>query len=149
GPQIEAARQKLEFFTKDYKGKLGDFLNDPENAKRLFDQTSVAANDDSQRGKLLAELLERLEQQEIIYHVMSSYEIRPIIETYCPPVHLQQLRKALVSKEERKLVESILKQVPARMLALKPIQHLSKNLLWYSRQQKLSFVVIITGDFFT
>ena len=44
GPQIEAARQKLEFFTKDYKGKLGDFLNDPENAKRLFDQTSVAAN---------------------------------------------------------------------------------------------------------
>ena len=50
GPQIEAARQKLEFFTKDYKGKLGDFLNDPENAKRLFDQTSVAADADSTRG---------------------------------------------------------------------------------------------------
>src|ERR1700729_2120933 len=93
GPQIEAARQKLEFFTKDYKGKLGDFLNDPENAKRLFDQTSVAANDDSQRGKLLAALLDRLEQQEIIYHVMSSYEIRPIMTEDCPPGHLQQLRK--------------------------------------------------------
>jgi hypothetical protein len=147
GPQIEAARQKLEFFTKDYKGKLGDFLNDPENAKRLFDQTSVAANGDSERGKLLAELLERLEQQEIIYHVMSSYEIRPIIETYCPPVHLQQLRKALVSKEEMKRVEGILKQVPARQLALKPIEDLSKKLRRYSREEKLSFVVRFTGDF--
>src|SRR6202051_1146937 len=61
GPQIEAAKQKLEFLTKDYKGRLGDYLNDPENAKRLFDQTSVNAGDGS-RGKLLSELLERLEQ---------------------------------------------------------------------------------------
>jgi class 3 adenylate cyclase len=147
GPQIEAARQKLEFFTKDYKGKLGDFLNDPENGKRLFDQTSVAANGDSERGKLLAELLERLEQQEIIYHVMSSYEIRPLLEQYCPPVHLQQLRKALVSKEEMKRVESILKQVPARQLSLKPIEDLSKKLRRYSREEKLSFVVRFTADF--
>ena len=62
------------------------------------------------------ELLDRLEQQEIIYHVMASYEIRPIIAEYCPPVHLQQLRKALVSKEEMRRVEGILKQVPARQL---------------------------------
>jgi class 3 adenylate cyclase len=147
GPPIEAARQKLEFFTKDYKGKLGDFLNDPENGKRLFDQTSVAANAESHQGKLLAALLDRLEQQEIIYHVMSSYEIRPILEQYCPPVHLQQLRKALVSKEEMKRVESILKQVPARQLALKPIEDLSKKLRRYSREEKLSFVVRFTGDF--
>jgi len=147
GPQIEAARQKLEFFTKDYKGKLGDFLNDPENAKRLFDQTSVAANADSQQGKLLAALLDRLEHQEIIYHVMSSYEIRPILTEYCPPVHLQQLRKALVSKEEMKRVESILKQVPARQLSLKPIEELSKKLRRYSRDEKLSFVVRFTADF--
>src|SRR5580692_270406 len=78
GPQIEASKQKLEFLTKDYKGRLGDYLNDPENAKRLFDQTSVNAGDSSPRGKLLSELLERLEQQEIIYHVLASYEIRAI-----------------------------------------------------------------------
>src|SRR5271167_3347446 len=34
GPQIDAAKQKLDFFNKDYKGRLGDYLNDPENAKR-------------------------------------------------------------------------------------------------------------------
>src|SRR5580692_8542746 len=78
GPQIEASKQKLEFLTKDYKGRLGDYLNDPENAKRLFDQTSINAGDSSPRGKLLSELLERLEQQEIIYHVLASYEIRAI-----------------------------------------------------------------------
>src|SRR5580692_4204982 len=61
GPQIEASKQKLEFLTKDYKGRLGDYLNDPENAKRLFDQTSINAGDSSPRGKLLSELLERLE----------------------------------------------------------------------------------------
>jgi hypothetical protein len=147
GPQIEAARQKLEFFTKDYKGKLGDFLNDPENAKRLFDQTSVAADADSMRGKLLANLLDRLEQQEIIYHVMASYEIRPMVTEYSPPVHLQQLRKALVSKEEMKRVEGVLKQVPARQLSLKPIEELSRKIRRYSREEKLSFVVRFTADF--
>ena len=147
GPQIEAARQKLEFFTKDYKGKLGDFLNDPENAKRLFDQTSVAADANSARGKLLANLLDRLEQQEIVYHVMASYEIRPLVTEYSPPVHLQQLRKALVSKEEMKRVEGVLKQVPARQLSLKPIEELSKKIRKYSRDEKLSFVVRFTADF--
>ena len=98
-------------------------------------------------GKLLAALLDRLEQQEIIYHVMASYEIRPIMTEYCPPVHLQQLRKALVSKEEMKRVESILKQVPARQLSLKPIEDLSKKLRRYSRDEKLSFVVRFTADF--
>src|SRR5713226_7152404 len=40
GPEIDAAKQKVDFFTKDYKGKLGDFLNEPDNAKLLFDAAS-------------------------------------------------------------------------------------------------------------
>jgi hypothetical protein len=147
GPQIEASKQKLEFLTKDYKGRLGDYLNDPENAKRLFDQTSVNAGDSSPRGKLLSELLERLEQQEIIYHVLASYEIRAISSEYSPPVHLQQLRKALVSKEEMKRVEGVLKHVPARQLSLKPIEDLSRKIRRFSREEKLSFVVRFAGDF--
>ncbi len=42
-------------------------------------------------------------------HILASYEIRPIAGDFCPPVHLQQLRKALVSKEESKRVEEMLK----------------------------------------
>jgi 2'-5' RNA ligase len=147
GPQTEASKQKLEFLTKDYKGRLGDYLNDPENAKRLFGYASATDGDTSIRGKLLAELLERLERQEIIYHLMASYEIRPISAEYSPPVHLQQLRKALVSKEEMKRVEGVLKQVPARQLSLKPIEELSKKIRRISREEKMSFVVRFAEDF--
>jgi class 3 adenylate cyclase len=147
GPLIEAAKQKLDFLTKDYKSRLGDYLNDPENAKRLFDQSSVSEGDGSLRGKLLSNLLDRLEQHEIIYHVLASYEIRPIAAEYSPPVHLQQLRKALVSKEELKRLEGVLKQVPARQLSPKPIEELSRKIRRYSRDEKLSFVVRFTSDF--
>ena len=128
GRRSKRRKQKLEFLTKDYKGRLGDYLNDPENAKRLFDQTSVARGRQVARGKLLAQLLDRLEQQEIIYHVLASYEIRADLpRNTVPPVHLQQLRKALVSKDEMKRVEGVLKHVPARQLSLKPIEDLSQE----------------------
>jgi hypothetical protein len=61
GPQIEVARQKLDFFLKDRNGRLGDFLNEPDNARRLFDP---AAEPDSLRPlriQLLSNLLDRLE----------------------------------------------------------------------------------------
>jgi class 3 adenylate cyclase len=147
GPPIDAAKQKLDFLTKDYKGRLGDFLNEPENAKRLFDSTGTTEAEGSLRGRLLAELLDRLELQEVIYHLLASYEIRSIAAEYSPPVHLQQLRKALVSKEELKRVEQVLKQVPARKLELKPIEELSRKIRRYSREEKVSFVARFAADF--
>jgi hypothetical protein len=147
GPPIDAAKQKLDFLTKDYKGRLGDYLNEPENAKRLFDPTSATEGEGALRTKLLSDLLDRLELQEIIYHLLASYEIRPIAAEYSPPVHLQQLRKALVSKEELKRVEQVLKQVPARQLALKPVEELSRKIRRYSREEKLGFVVRFAADF--
>jgi len=119
--------KKLDYFHKDQKGKLGDYLNDPENAARLFDPTGGPEGTRSQRAKLLSQLLERLEQQDVLYHVLASYEIRAIASTYHPPVHLQQLRKALVSKDELKRVEQVLKQVPAKRLSEKPIDELSRK----------------------
>jgi class 3 adenylate cyclase len=146
GPPVDLAKQKLDFFTKDYKGRLGDYLNEPENAKKLFDRASGEA-EGTFRRKLLGDLLDRMEQGEIIYHVLAGYEIRPIVAEYCPPVHLQQLRKALVSKEELKRVETVLKQVPARQLSLKPIEDLSRKIRKYSREEKLEFVARFAGDF--
>lgn len=127
GPQIDAARQKLDFFVKDHSGKLGQYLNEPENAKRLFDASAASEAEAPNRQRLLAQLLERLEQHEIIFHILASYEIRAIANDYCPPVHLQQLRKALVSKEELKQVEQVIKQVPAKKLSLKVLEELSKR----------------------
>src|SRR5438876_435629 len=65
GPQIDAARQKLDFFVKDHAGRLGEYLNEPENAKRLFDVSSASEVEAPTRARLLSQLLDRLEQYEI------------------------------------------------------------------------------------
>ncbi|OLC84264.1 MAG: hypothetical protein AUH66_01115 [Acidobacteria bacterium 13_1_40CM_4_57_6] len=147
GPQIDAARQKLDFFVKDHAGKLGEYLNEPENAKRLFDVSSASEAEAPTRARLLAQLLDRLEQYEILYHVLASYEIRPIASDYCPPVHLQQLRKALVSKEELKQIEQVIKHVPAKKLSLKTIEELSKKIRRYTREEMQALVLKFAGDF--
>jgi hypothetical protein len=147
GPQIDAARQKLDFFVKDHAGKLGEYLNEPENAKRLFDASSASEAEAPARARLLARLLDRLEQLEILFPLLASYEIRPIAADYCPPVHLQQLRKALVSKEELKQVEQVIKQVPAKKLSLKALEELSKKIRRYSREELQAFVLRFANDF--
>src|ERR1700674_1674775 len=146
-PQIDAARQKLDFFVKDHAGKLGEYLNEPENAKGRFDASSPGEAEALVRARLLARFHDRLEQLEILYHVLASYEIRPIATDYCPPVHLQQLRKALVSKEELKQVEQVIKQVPAKKLSLKAIEELSKKIHRYSREEMQVFVLRFANDF--
>lgn len=146
-PLIDAAKQKLDFFSKDYKGRVGSYLNEPENAKRLFDASEGPEEDQDQRARLLSKLLDRLEQHEMLYHVLASYEIRPIAPEFSPPVHLQQLRKALVSKEELKRVEQVLKQVPARQLSLKTIEELSRKIRRYSRDEMQGLVLRFASDF--
>ena len=147
GPQIDAARQKLDFFVKDHAGRLGEYLNEPENAKRLFDTSSASEAEAPTRARLLSQLLDRLEQYEILYHVLASYEIRPIASDYCPPVHLQQLRKALVSKEELKQIEQVIKHVPAKKLSLKVIEELSRKIRRYTREEMQALVLKFAGDF--
>ncbi|PYT58131.1 MAG: hypothetical protein DMG35_18770 [Acidobacteria bacterium] len=147
GPQVEEARQKLDFFHKDREARLGEYLNEPENAGRLFDPGFGPEAGASLRAQLLTRLLDRLEQHEILYHVLASYEIRPIVSDYCPPVHLQQLRKALVSKDELKQVERVIKQVPAKKLSLKTIEELSRKIRRFSREELQAAVLRFAADF--
>lgn len=147
-PALEQAKQRAIFAQKDQQGKLSDYLNDPENAKRLFDASNVQEPERGTRSRLLAQLVAKLEQQELLPLILASYEIRPIATDYCPPVHLQQLRKALVSKEEAKRVEEILKQVPARRLTMKPIEELSRRVRRLSREETQAAILKFAGDFF-
>src|SRR5947199_136607 len=124
GPQVEDARQKLDFFRKGKASRLGEYLDEPENAQRLFDPKG-GPESAPLRAQLLTRLLDRLEQYEMLLHVLASYEVRPIVDEYCPPLHLQQLRRALVSKDALKQVDQVIKQVPAKKLALRTIEELS------------------------
>jgi flagellar biosynthesis chaperone FliJ len=147
GPQVDEARQKLDFFHKDREARLGEFLNEPENARRLFDPDFGPDAGAPFRARLLMRLLDHLEQHEILYHVLASYEIRPVASDYCPPVHLQQLRKALVSKDELKQVEAVIKQVPAKKLSLKTIEELSRKIRRLSREELQAAVLRFASDF--
>ncbi len=147
GPRLDRAKKQAEFVQKDYEGKLGDYLNEPENARKLFDVSNAPESELAARAKWLGQLTSRLEQHEMMPHVLASYEIRPIAGDYCPPVHLQQLRKALVSKEEAKRVEEILKQVPAKRLTMKPLEELSRRIRKYSREETQAAVLRFAIDF--
>jgi hypothetical protein len=147
GPQVDEARQKLDFFHKDREARLGEYLNEPENAARLFDPSFGPEAGAPFRARLLMRLLDHLEQHEILYHVLASYEIRPIASDYCPPLHLQQLRKALVSKDEQKQVEGVIKQVPAKKLSLKTIEELSRKIRRFSREELQAAVLRFASDF--
>jgi hypothetical protein len=147
GPELDAARQKLDFVIKQHQGRLGDYLNAPENARRLFDPSGTGESAQL-RSRLLDELTARLERQELLLHVMASYEIRSIYQEYCPPVHLQQLRRALVSREEMKRVEDILKQFPARRLSIRSIDELSRKIRRFSPEELRAGVLRFAEDFF-
>jgi hypothetical protein len=147
GPQIETAKQKLDFFQKDYKGRVGDYLNEPDNAQRLFDASQAPEAMRETRARLLSQLVVRLEQQEALFHILAGYEIQAIATQYHPPVHLQQLRKALVFKDELERVEQVLKQVPARRLSAKPLEELSRKIRRYSREEIEGFVLRFAVDF--
>src|SRR5215469_5371504 len=146
-PQPEAAKEHVEFQTKETHGKLGDYLSDPENARRLFDLTGAEEAERAVRTRLLGEFVNKLEEKELVPHVLASYEIRPIATDFCPPVHLQQLKKALVSKEEARRVEELLKQVAAKRLSMKPIEELTKKLRRYSREETQAVALKFAGDF--
>ncbi|HEX8872368.1 MAG TPA: hypothetical protein VF758_06360 [Candidatus Acidoferrum sp.] len=148
GPQLEHARAQMEFAQADYRSTLGDYLNDPENARRLFD--AAGAVDDTEktaRARLLSQLTSRLEERELTLHILASYEIQSMAASYCPPVHLQQLRKALVSKEEAKRVAEIIKQVPAKRLSMKPLEEASRKIRRCSRDEIQAMVQRFAQDF--
>jgi hypothetical protein len=147
GPQVEVAKQKLDFFLKDHDARLGDYLNDPVNARRLFDPAADPESLRPLRSQLLSRLFECLEQREVLYHILAGYEIRSIAGQFHPPLHLQQLRKALVSKDELKRVENVLKQVHAKQLSAKPIEELSRKIRRYSRDEMHASVLRFAGDF--
>jgi hypothetical protein len=147
GPQVESSKQKLDYFLKDHNSRLGDFLNDPQNARRLFDSAFEPESLRSVRAQLLAKLMQRLEQHEVLYHIIAGYEIRAIATQFHPPLHLQQLRKALVSKDELKRVEQVLKQVHAKQLSARPIEELSRKIRRYSHDEMQALVLRFAVDF--
>jgi len=48
-PRIEASRGEADYLAKKYQERLGDYLNQPENARRLFDPPRPARHAEARR----------------------------------------------------------------------------------------------------
>ena len=129
GPQIVTAKQRMDFLAEEFQSRLGDYLNEPANARHLFDERAGFGSGEASpemRARLSEEWLHRLEEQDLLGHVLAGYEIRKIASDYCPPINLQQLKKALVSRDEARRVEQILEQFPARKISMKKFEEASR-----------------------
>ncbi len=149
-PPIEAAKQRMDFLVEEYRGRLGDYLNQPQNARCLFEEQGTKAEAEPGAhtpSQLLEEWLHRLEERELLLHVLAGYEVRKISADYCPPVHLQALKKALVSRDEAKRVEAILEQFPARKISMKRLDEASRVIRRRTHEEQLSAALQFVEDF--
>ncbi|HYL47298.1 MAG TPA: hypothetical protein VEU52_09745 [Candidatus Limnocylindrales bacterium] len=140
-PQIDTAKQRLDFLTEEYQNRLGDYLNQPENAVRMFDAQAPPLEGEvppETRAQLLEEWVHRLEEHDLIFHVLAGYEMRKLHADYCPPIHLQQLKKAIVNRDEQKRVEAILEQFPARKISMKKLDEASRAIRRRTRDETLT-----------
>ena len=147
-PQIETSKNKADFIAQEYDRILGDYLNEPENAHRLFDADWQGSQEPAgTRARRLEDWVVRLEKRDLLIHVLASYELRNLYHDYCPPIHLQQLKKALVSREEFERVAQILKQFPARRFSMERIEALAKKLRRYPRDEARAVALHFAEDF--
>ena len=149
GADLEVSKRKAEFVAEAHQSTLGDYLNDPTNARRLFDPQF--GKDDLRtselRSGLLNEWMKRIRERNLLVHILASYELRNIYRDYCPPVHLQQLKKALVYPEELARVEEILKQFPARRFSLHRIEDMARRIRRYPEEEARALAVRFAEEF--
>ena len=82
----------------------------PENAQELVgagspDESTLAGRGQKAR---LGTWTELLEQARVLEYVVASYEVVPLLAEYSPRINAQQLKHALVSREERDRVEKLI-----------------------------------------
>jgi len=145
-PQIESAEQKKSFLDEQHQSRLGDYLDEPANARRLFDGSNGGSGADF-RAQLLDEFIARLERAGILIYVLASYGLRNLHHEYCPPLHLQQLRKALITREDLKRAEDVLKQFPAKQYSLKRLEEASRRLRRVTREEQRALILRFAEDF--
>jgi hypothetical protein len=91
---------------------LDGWLNVPENAQELVgggtrDETTPEGR--SQKARL-AEWVSLLENEKLLDYVVASYEVAPLLPEYSPRINAQQLKNALISREECARVEKLIQE---------------------------------------
>ncbi len=93
-------------------GIVDAWLNVPENALELVgggmpDDSTVEGQ--SRKARLGA-WVELLDAEGVLQYVVASYEVAPLLPEYSPRINAQQLKNALISREERDRVENLIRE---------------------------------------
>lgn len=95
----------------DVSAAVDGILSAPENAQELV--AGGTPDETTAKGKaqkaLLNAFVEALERAEVMDHAIACYEAVPLLGQY-PQINAQQLKNALISKTERKRVETLLEE---------------------------------------
>ena len=88
------------------------WLNVPENSQELVGagkSDESTAEGRSQKARLAA-WVDLLEAEGVLDYVVASYEVAPLLPEYSPRINAQQLKNALISREERDRVEKLIEE---------------------------------------
>jgi len=88
-------------------------------------------------ARLAFSALDRLEQHEILYHILRAMKSGPS-PLITAARTLAATRKALVSKVELKQVEQVIKQVPRRNCRSRPSRSFEENTPLFSQEMQAS-----------
>ena len=91
-------------------GHLEQALNVPENAAALVGTGNGedSTPEDRNRKERLDIWTRMLQREGVISHVIASYEAVPLLAEYAPRVNPQQIKNALIFREESERVEKII-----------------------------------------
>lgn len=94
----------------DPERAINAWLNVAENAQELIGSGTV--DDSTPEGRAqktrLAAWVGLLEREKLMEYVVASYETVPLLAEYSPRINAQQLKNALISREERARVEKLI-----------------------------------------
>ena len=95
---------------EDAQRMLDGWLNVPDNAQELAgggipDESTPEGRSQKTR---LADWLSQLERERLLDHIIAAYEVVPLLAEYSPRINAQQLKHALISREERTRVEKLM-----------------------------------------
>jgi hypothetical protein len=95
---------------EDGQRTLDGWLNVPENAHQLV--AGGIPDDSTPEGRSqktrLSDWLSLLERERLLDYVVAAYEVVPLLAEYSPRINAQQLKHALISREERARVEKLM-----------------------------------------
>lgn len=100
----------LELASSPEDSLVEGLLNVPDNAHEMM--AGGSPDEATARGKaqkaVLNAWVELLEESGVMENVVAAYEVAPLLPHYSPPINPQQLKNALISREEQKRVEALL-----------------------------------------